>query len=68
MLRYVESYVINLTHVKPLFCAVITLLCAGKHIHSCIFFYLGHLQPGDQILEVNGESLIGVTSERCISF
>ncbi|TSQ23946.1 Pyridoxal-dependent decarboxylase domain-containing protein 1 [Bagarius yarrelli] len=24
----------------------------------------GHLQPGDQILEVNGECLIGVTSER----
>ncbi|XP_036408732.1 syntaxin-binding protein 4 [Megalops cyprinoides] len=26
----------------------------------------GHLQPGDQILEVNGESLVGVTSERAV--
>ncbi|KAL4624439.1 syntaxin-binding protein 4-like [Arapaima gigas] len=26
----------------------------------------GHLQPGDQILEVNGESLIGVTSDRAV--
>ncbi|KAJ8364076.1 hypothetical protein SKAU_G00129070 [Synaphobranchus kaupii] len=26
----------------------------------------GHLQPGDQILEVNGESLIGITSERAV--
>ncbi|XP_019906346.1 syntaxin-binding protein 4 isoform X3 [Esox lucius] len=26
----------------------------------------GHLQAGDQILEVNGESLIGVTSERAV--
>ncbi|KAM9457418.1 syntaxin-binding protein 4 [Clarias gariepinus] len=26
----------------------------------------GHLQSGDQILEVNGESLIGVTSERAV--
>ncbi|XP_018599734.2 syntaxin-binding protein 4 [Scleropages formosus] len=26
----------------------------------------GHLQPGDQILEVNGEGLIGVTSERAV--
>lgn len=33
-----------------------------------VVFCLGHLQPGDQILEVNGESLIGVTSERCVTF
>nr|XP_046189603.1 syntaxin-binding protein 4-like isoform X2 [Oncorhynchus gorbuscha] len=26
----------------------------------------GHLQAGDQILEVNGESLLGVTSERAV--
>ncbi|KAJ8374147.1 hypothetical protein SKAU_G00047270 [Synaphobranchus kaupii] len=26
----------------------------------------GHLQPGDQILEVNGESLVGVTRERAV--
>ncbi|KAJ8386166.1 hypothetical protein AAFF_G00175900 [Aldrovandia affinis] len=26
----------------------------------------GHLQPGDQILEVNGDSLVGVTSERAV--
>ncbi|CAL8342831.1 unnamed protein product [Merluccius merluccius] len=26
----------------------------------------GNLQPGDQILEVNGDSLIGVTSERAV--
>ncbi|XP_061079335.1 syntaxin-binding protein 4 [Conger conger] len=26
----------------------------------------GHLQPGDQILDVNGESLVGVTRERAV--
>ncbi|XP_023670770.2 syntaxin-binding protein 4-like [Paramormyrops kingsleyae] len=36
------------------------ILCGG--LASCD----GQLQPGDQILEVNGESLIGVTSERAV--
>ncbi|XP_048871744.1 syntaxin-binding protein 4-like isoform X2 [Brienomyrus brachyistius] len=36
------------------------ILCGG--LASCD----GQLRPGDQILEVNGESLIGVTSERAV--
>ncbi len=37
-------------------------------LYGCYFIIvlLGNLQPGDQILEVNCESLIGVTSERYI--
>lgn len=37
-----------------------------KYKNPLIFFWLltGNLMPGDQILEVNGDSLVGVTSER----
>lgn len=36
----------------------------GHHHLTFLWPLIGNLMPGDQILEVNGDSLVGVTSER----
>lgn len=48
--------------LKYRFILQLTPLLCGEGLSA--IFLTGNLMPGDQILEVNGDSLIGVTSER----